>query len=61
MHYIEVHNLSNQVKLLGFREDIPELCKISDVFAFPVIKGGTWTSSNRTGCWWPLITSNING
>ena len=27
--------LEDQVHLLGFRKDIPEICKISDVFAFP--------------------------
>lgn len=62
MHYIEVHNLSNQVKLLGFREDIPELCKISDVFAFPSLREGLGLAAiEAMAAGLPLITSNING
>lgn len=32
--------LEGQVHLLGFRKDIPEICKVSDVFAFPSYREG---------------------
>ena len=32
---IEGHGLQEQVHLLGYREDIPELLKVSDFFVFP--------------------------
>ena len=32
--------IENQVHLLGFRNDIPEIYKISDIFAFPSLREG---------------------
>lgn len=32
--------LTNKVKFLGFRKDIPEICKISDLFIFPSYQEG---------------------
>ncbi|MGD6968567.1 glycosyltransferase family 4 protein [Rossellomorea vietnamensis] len=32
--------LENKIKLLGFRKDIPEICKVSDIFIFPSFREG---------------------
>lgn len=54
--------IENQVHLLGFRKDIPEICKISDVFAFPSHREGLSVSlmeamANRL----PVVCSNVRG
>ena len=54
--------LEGQVHLLGFRRDIPEICKSSDVFVFPSIREGLGLAALEamaTGL--PLITSNVHG
>ena len=48
--------------LLGFRKDIPEICKISDVFAFPSYREGLSVAlmesmANEL----PVVCSNIRG
>lgn len=54
--------IENQVHLLGFRKDIPEICKISDVFAFPSHREGLSVAlmeamANRL----PVVCSNVRG
>ena len=54
--------LENQVHLLGFRRDIFELCKISDMFAFPSYREGLSLSlmeAMANGL--PVVCSNIRG
>lgn len=54
--------LENQVHLLGFRKDIPEICKVSDVFAFPSYREGLSVAlmeAMANGL--PVVCSNIRG
>lgn len=54
--------MENQVKLLGFRTDIAELSKVSDIFAFPSFREGLSLSlmeAMTSGL--PVICSNIRG
>lgn len=54
--------MDNQVKLLGFRTDIAELSKVSDIFAFPSFREGLSLSlmeAMTSGL--PVICSNIRG
>ncbi|MER2169275.1 MAG: glycosyltransferase family 4 protein [Psychrobacillus psychrodurans] len=54
--------LEKQIKLLGFRKDIDEICKISDIFAFPSKREGLGMAALEamaTGL--PILTSNIHG
>lgn len=54
--------ISDNVHLLGFRKDIPELCKISDVFAFPSHREGLGMAAlEAMACGLPIITSNVHG
>jgi len=54
--------IGENVHILGFRQDIPEICKISDVFAFPSYREGLPVSlmeAMATGL--PVVCSNIRG
>lgn len=54
--------LDNQIKLLGYRNDIFEICKISDIFVFPSYREGLSAAlmqSMASGL--PVICSNIRG
>jgi len=54
--------VDNQVHLLGFRKDIPEICKISDVFAFPSYREGLSVAlmeAMANGL--PIVCSRIRG
>lgn len=54
--------LENQVHLLGFRKDIPEICKVSDVFSFPSYREGLSVAlmeAMANGL--PVVCSNIRG
>ena len=54
--------INERVHLLGFRNDIPELNYISDVFCFPSFREGLGIASiEAMTCGLPLITSNIHG
>ena len=56
------YGLQNQVKILGFRTDIPELLKSSDLFVFPSLQEGlpvALMEAMATGM--PCLVSNIRG
>lgn len=54
--------IENQVHLLGFRKDIPKICKITDLFAFPSYREGLSVAlmeAMANGL--PVVCSNIRG
>lgn len=54
--------IEKNVKLLGFRKDVIELCKAADVFAFPSLREGLGLAAlEAMASGLPLITSNIHG
>lgn len=54
--------IENQVHLLGFRKDIPEICKSSDIFAFPSYREGLSVAlMEAMGNGLPVVCSNIRG
>lgn len=54
--------IENRVLFLGFRTDIPELCKVSDIYIFPSIREGLGLAAiEGMSVGLPLISSNING
>ncbi len=54
--------LIDRLHLLGFRKDIGEICKISDVFCFPSFREGLGLAAlEAMAAGLPLITSNVHG
>ena len=54
--------IDNQVKFLGFRRDIPELCNTADISAFPSrIEGLGLAGIEAMAAGVPLISSNVHG
>ena len=54
--------IENQVKFLGFRKDIYELCKISDIYVFPSLQEGLPVALMEALCCnLPIICSDIRG
>lgn len=54
--------LEKQIKLLGFRIDIAEISKVSDVFAFPSFREGLSLSlMEAMAVGLPVVCSNIRG
>lgn len=54
--------IEKQVKFLGFRKDIYELCKISDIYIFPSLQEGLPVALMEAMCCnLPIICSNIRG
>lgn len=54
--------LENQVHFLGFRKDIAEICKSSDIFAFPSYREGLPVSvMEAMAVGLPIIASDIRG
>lgn len=55
-------NLKNQVHLLGFRTDVAEIYKISDIFIFPSFREGLSVAlMEAMASQLPVICSNIRG
>ena len=62
MSVIEELGLSERVKLLGRRNDIAELCKVSDVFVFPSFREGlSLALMEAMACGLPCAVSEIRG
>lgn len=54
--------VSNQVHLLGYRKDIPELNYSADAFCFPSYREGLGLAAiEAMACGLPIITSNVHG
>lgn len=59
---IKKYRLGNRVQLLGYRKDIPELLKASDVFVLPSFREGLSLSLQEAmACGVPVIASDIRG
>lgn len=55
-------NIEQQVKFLGFRKDVIEICKASDVFVFPSYREGLSVAlMEAMACGVPVICSEIRG
>jgi glycosyltransferase involved in cell wall biosynthesis len=54
--------LEKQVKLLGFRNDIAEICKSADIFAFPSHREGLGIAAlEAMAAGLPIVTAHIHG
>lgn len=54
--------VAEQLHLLGFRKDVPELNHSADVFCFPSLREGLGLSAiEAMACGLPIITSNVHG
>ena len=54
--------ISDNVKFLGFRKDIPELCNATDISAFPSkIEGLGLAGIEAMAAGVPLVSSNVHG
>ena len=54
--------LENRVFLLGFRDDIPELCKAADIYAFPSTREGLGLAGiEGMAAGLPIVSTHING
>lgn len=54
--------ISDRVKFLGFRKDIPELCNTADISAFPSrIEGLGLAGIEAMAAGVPLVSSNVHG
>ena len=59
---IKKYQLEDKVQLLGYRKDIPELLKASDLFVLPSFREGLSLSLQEAmACGIPVIASNIRG
>ena len=59
---IDDNHLSDTAKLLGFRSDVDDLCKIADCFVHPSIREGLGIAPlEAMACGLPLISAKING
>lgn len=55
-------DIQEKVHLIGYRHDIPEICKISDLFIFPSKREGLGLAALESmAAGLPIITSNIHG
>ena len=55
-------NLEKNIKFLGFRQDIPEICKVSNVFAFPSRREGLGLAAlEAMASGLPIVTSFLHG
>jgi glycosyltransferase involved in cell wall biosynthesis len=61
-HLAEELELQDKVKFLGFRNDIPELCNIADIFFFPSFQEGLPVSlMEAMAAGLPVVCSKIRG
>lgn len=61
-NYIHEAGLEDNVKLLGFRSDIAELCQLADLFIFPSLQEGLPVAlMEAISCKCPVICSRIRG
>ncbi len=61
-HLIADLKLEDRVKLLGFRNDVPELCQAADLFAFPSFREGLSVAlMEAMACGKPVVCSKIRG
>lgn len=59
---VDSYNLQDQVHFLGYRNDIAQLYKMADIFAFPSKREGLGLAGiEAMAAGLPIITSNING
>ena len=59
---IDKHGMSDNIKLLGYRTDISDLCEIVDCFVHPSIREGLGIAPlEAMACGLPLISADING
>lgn len=60
--YRKENDLKEHIKLLGFRTDIDELCKISDCFVHPSVREGLGIAPlEAMASGLPLISAYVNG
>lgn len=54
--------VAKQVHLLGYRQDVAELCHTADIFCFPSQREGLGLAAMEAmSCGLPLLTSNVHG
>lgn len=54
--------VKDQIRLLGFREDVIEIGKCADIFIFPSRREGLGLAAiEAMACGLPLVTSNVHG
>lgn len=59
---IDEVGVTNRVKLLGYRKDIPELCLAADIFCFPSYREGLGLAAiEAMACGLLIVTSNMHG
>lgn len=59
---IKEYGLENNIKLLGFRDDVDKLCKYASCFVHPSIREGLGIAPlEAMASGLPLISANING
>lgn len=62
LNLVKKLNLEKNVKILGFRKDVYEIYKISDVFIFPSLREGLGLAAlEGMSNGLPLISSNVHG
>jgi glycosyltransferase involved in cell wall biosynthesis len=62
MNLADKFSISNKVKFLGFRNDIPEICIASDIFVFPSYQEGLPVSvMEAMSAGLPVICARIRG
>ncbi|MBQ9780408.1 MAG: glycosyltransferase family 4 protein [Clostridia bacterium] len=54
--------MADRVHMLGYRNDIPELCYAADIFCFPSYREGLGLAAiEAMACGLPIVTSNVHG
>lgn len=60
--YVKANSLEEQVKVLGFRKDIPEILSITNAYIMPSFREGLSKSMMEAMCYGlPVIASKIRG